>query len=302
MQYQFHVFYHFPCNDGELSRIIWEHFEPESCFYKWRHYDSHDEEINIINTLPEYSTVVFLDLTPSVDIISKLTINNNYIIIDHHKNAIITLVENKRNLPNYNILLFVQKGFSENPDYNNNLSGCILTWQYLTKDEIPLVVNYIGSKDVWDFSNPNTEPYCLGLNEYIKNFNEKEKLCFIDGLLNNNNDKQLINIGNELIREYKQLAIEVFSNYSFDKFNNLNIVDIKYINNNTNLYKYLIEYVKDNIDFFEDIDVLRILHNETDTSKTYSLRSIKDNVKVDEIARFYGGNGHEKAAGYTIHL
>jgi len=300
MQYQYSVFYHFPCNDGELSRIIWEHFEPNSCFYKWKHYDTHEEEINIINSLPEYSTVVFLDLTPAINIVNRLSTNNNYIIIDHHKNAIITLVENKKNLPNYNILLYVQKGFLlGNPDYNNNQSGCILTWQYFSKEKLPSVVYYIGSKDVWDFSNPNTEKYCLGINEYINNFNENDKICFMNKLLNDNNyDDEFINIGNKLIIEYKKKAVEVFNNYTFDTFNNINIVDVKC--ENTFIYKYLIEYAQDNKNLFEDIDVLRILHKETETSKTYSLRSIKEHIKVDNIARFYGGNGHEKAAGYTI--
>ncbi len=296
MQYLYYVFYHFPCNDGELSRIIWEHFEPNSYFYKWRHNDTHEEEINIINNLPDNSNIVFLDLTPSINIINRLSVNHNYIIIDHHKNAIITLVENKKNLPNYNILLYVQKRFPE----KNDLSGCILTWKYFSKEELPSVVYFIGCKDIWNFSNPHTEKYCLGFNEYIKQFNEEEKISFISKLLiNNDYYDEFINNGEHLIIEYKKLAIEIFNNYNFDTFNNLNILDLTC--NNTNIYKYLIEYVQENNNLFYDIDVLRILHNETETSKTYSLRSIKENVKVDEIARFFGGNGHEKASGYTIY-
>jgi hypothetical protein len=78
----YHVFYHFPCNDGELSRVIWENFEHNSLFYKWQHND-HTNEIDIINNLPEKSNVVFLDITPSSDI-EKLSNSHNYIIIDHH--------------------------------------------------------------------------------------------------------------------------------------------------------------------------------------------------------------------------
>jgi nanoRNase/pAp phosphatase (c-di-AMP/oligoRNAs hydrolase) len=63
------------------------------------------------------------------------------------------------------------------------------------------------------------------------------------------------------------------------------------------LYKYLIEFAEEN---FDDSDVLRILHSDTDNKKTYSLRSLKEHVKVDDMARFYDGNGHEKAAGYSI--
>lgn len=290
----YHVFYHSPCNDGELSRVIWEHFEPNSLFFKWIHQTTHEDDINIINNLPNKSTIVFLDTTPSFNIINKLTNKHDYIIIDHHKNPIITLVENKINLPDYNILLYVEKGFlSGNPD-NNKLSGCKLTWSYFSSKEYPEIVYYIGSKDVWDFSNPNTETFCQGFNEFIKNLDEKDKFILIHKLLDKNQSSEFINIGNDLIEKYKKEAINIFKYYDTDMFNSLTILDVKC--SNTNLYKYLIDFAQNN---FDDADILRILHLETDTILSYSLRSLKD-VNVDEMARYYGGNGHEKAAGYTI--
>ena len=75
-----------------------------------------------------------------------------------------------------------------------------------------------------------------------------------------------------------------------------NIIDIKC--SNTNLYKYIIEFAQDN---FDDSHILRILYSETETKLCYSLRSLKDDIKVDEMARHFGGNGHEKASGYIIY-
>jgi nanoRNase/pAp phosphatase (c-di-AMP/oligoRNAs hydrolase) len=60
------------------------------------------------------------------------------------------------------------------------------------------------------------------------------------------------------------------------------------------------EHLQQNALKYNDCDVLRILHTETETKKTYSLRSLKEHIKVDEMARHFGGNGHEKAAGYSI--
>ncbi len=293
----YHVFYHYPCNDGELSRVIWNHFEPNSTFYKWIHQNDHEDDIDIINNLPEGSTVVFLDVTPNI--MYRLSYKHKYIIIDHHKNPILSLINNKSNLPDYNILVYVEKGFPE----KNTLSGCKLTWLYLSKnhEDYPSVVYYIGSKDVWDFSNPNTESYCLGFNEYINNIYvlEDEKLKFMDKLIDENIDDLFINIGNKLIEDYKIEAINIFKNYQLNTLNidnkNINIIDIEC--HNTSLYKYLIEYAQDN---FDDSDVLRIQHSKNNNKLSYSLRSLKDNIKVDNIARYYGGNGHEKAAGYTI--
>lgn len=289
----YNVFYHYPCNDGELSRVIWNFFEPHSIFYKWQH-NNHDTEINIINKLPDKSNIVFLDITP-INAINKLNKTHNYIILDHHKDPMLKLINNKPNLPGYNILMHAQKGFPE----NNNLSGCMLTWKYFSEENYPSVVNHIGNKDVWNFSDPNTEEYCLGFNHYIRHFNEKRRIDFIkELLLNNKNDFLFMNIGANLINEYIKQAADVFNNYSIDKSpegNNYTIIDIKC--SNTLLYKYLIEYAQE---FFYDADVLRILHTETDDQKIYSLRSLKDDIKVDEIARTFGGNGHEKAAGYFI--
>ncbi len=303
----YHVFYHFPCNDGELSRVIWEYFAPSSNFHKWFHNLDHEEDINLINNLPENSNLVFLDVTP-INIIDKLSNSHNYIIIDHHKNPMLSLIEKKPFLPNYNILLYSQKGFPE----NNNLSGCKLTWLYCQKyfknneleDNIefqnyPSVVYYIGNKDVWDFSDPNTENYCLGLNNLLKtNYDDITRINYLKSLLNSDeNDSKIINVGSLLVHSYKEQAKNIFKNYEYDIFDKFNILDIKC--SNTNLYKYLIDYAIEN---FDEQHILRILHSETDTQKNYSLRSLKTDVKVDEMARFYGGNGHEKAAGYSINI
>ncbi len=294
----YHVFYHYPCNDGELSRVVWNYFEPNSCFYKWIHQNDHENDINIINNLPDGSNIVFLDVTPNI--INRLSNKHKYIIIDHHKNPIISLMNNKPNLPNYNILLYVEKGFPE----KNKLSGCRLTWLFFTtnQEDYPSIVYHIGNKDVWDFSNPNTESYCLGLNEYINTniFDEKEKLEFMDKLIDEDMDDLFIDIGNKLIEDYKLQAETIFYNYNLTTLNinnmNINIIDIEC--SNTMLYKYLIEYAQDN---FDDSDILRILHFKNDNKLSYSLRSLKEHIKVDDIARFYGGNGHEKAAGYTLY-
>ena len=63
------------------------------------------------------------------------------------------------------------------------------------------------------------------------------------------------------------------------------------------MFKYLIDYAAGE---YNDVDILRILHTEKDNKSVYSLRSLKENIFVDSIARKYGGNGHPKAAGYKI--
>ncbi len=291
----YHVFYHYPCNDGKLSQIIWNHFEPNSLFYKWIH-NNNTESINIINNLPPKSSVVFLDITPPILLLPS---SHSYIIIDHHKNAMLELVKNKPNQPDYNILLYAEKGFPE----NNMMSGCMLTWKYMTNKEYPSIVYHIGNKDVWNFNNPNTEPYCLGFESLINTqMSDIETDRFINNLLiTNENDEQIIQEGNELIETYKDQAKKYFTDniikLTVETYDDItyNIIDIKC--SEIHLYKYLIDV---SYDYYDDQHVLRILKEDNGNKKTYSLRSLYSNIKVDNIARYYGGNGHEKAAGYSI--
>ena len=287
----YHVFYHDPCNDGEVSKIVWKYFESNSIFYPWKH-NNHTDQINIINKLPDNSNIVFLDLTP---IIENLSDKHNYIIIDHHKNAIESLVNKKPTLPTYKIELYTQRGFPE----NNNLSGCMLTWGYFTKSKYPSIVNYIGNKDVWNFSDPNTELYCIGYDALISEHYDRDE--YIINLIDYNDDINIIDVGKRLIESYKETAIDIFNNSvktNIESINdyNYNIIDINC--SNYTLFKYLIEYAQLK---YPDYDVLRILQIDIVKMKTYSLRSLKDNIKVDGIARYYGGNGHEKASGYSIY-
>ncbi len=284
----YHVFSHFPCNDGELAKVIWSYFKNGSAFYKWNHSDNY-KEIEIINNLPQESNVVFLDVTPPIE---KLSNKHHYIIIDHHLDPILQF--KNKNLENYNYLLFTHPNFPE----ENNMSGCILTWKYFSEAALPSVVHHVGNKDVWNFSDPDTEAYCVGYNIYLNSDYYREG--FILKLLQSNElDEQIISIGRLNIENYKTQAFYLFEyvEYNNIEYNDFNykVIDIKC--SDSYLYKYLIEYAEEN---YKDFHVLRILNSEKNNIKTYSLRSIGKDITVDGIARLYGGNGHPRAAGYSI--
>lgn len=289
----YHVFSHYPCNDGEVASAVWSYFRPDSKLYKWKHNDNINE-INIINNLPDNSNIVFLDVTPKIELLSN---KHNYIIIDHHKDPLLKLL-NHPEKENYNLDIFIQENFPT----ENFLSGCMLTWDYFSKYKYPSLVYFIGNKDVWNFSNPETEPYCIGYNECIEKCNPENRIEFIKNLLiNNTTENDLIIFGLKTIKKYKHEATSYFKNIILtnERINDINysILDIECISESrNNLYKYLIEYAKK---YYPHMQVLRILHTITPTQKIYSLRSLLD-INVDIIARYYGGNGHEKAAGYTI--
>ena len=283
------IFYHYPCNDGELAKTIWQLKYPKSKFVKWNHVEKH-LAIDYINNIIEPRQIVFLDICPTLDI---LPIKHKYIILDHHKNAVETLNLSLNGPHQYDIVVI----------YDILKSGCMLTWDYCFPTKVyPLVVKHIGNKDIWDFSDIDTEPYCLGYNDIINITNNNNMInSTIKVLLNSDTiplHNMMIEIGNKMIKENQLNAGIYFCNIKYNKeiIDNIeyDIIDIEC--SDTNIYKYLIEYAQKTY----NSDVLRILHTKQPTINTYSLRSLKEHINVDTIARKYGGNGHMKAAGYSI--
>ena len=285
-----HVFAHFPCNDGELSYIIWEYFKPNSKIYMWKHNDNLNE-IDIINKLPDNSNIVFLDLTPPLE---KLKKTHKYTIIDHHKEPLLVLL-NSTFKNNYNLTLHYQEGFPN----MNDMSGCMLTWKFLTSRKYPSVVYYVGNKDVWNFSDSNTEPYCIGYNMEISKYKGDERKKCIRYMIENDIDDIMIQNGQTKIDEYKKSVKKYFNLVTLygesDMYGKYNVIQITCKENY--MFKYLIDYAIEN---YKTSDVLCIHHTETSDTNMYSLRRLKDDIRVDGIARKYNGNGHEGAAGYII--
>jgi len=110
----------------------------------------------------------------------------------------------------------------------------MLTWMYCYGDKpLPKIIYHIGRKDIWDFSDPDTEPYCIGFNEVISN-EVITKLLFDD---TNDLHNIFIEKGKEMINIYKQEAAQIFENYKVDG----NIIEINLITSQSQyvLYKYL---------------------------------------------------------------
>ena len=282
-----YVFYHFPCNDGELAKIIWELKYPKSIFIKWNHMEA-DIAIDFLNNIKEQSDIIFLDVCPSCILPSI----HNYTVIDHHLNPINNMNKyiEKNNLTNVNMLCDVSK------------SGCMLSWEYCyDKKKYPIIVHHIGNKDLWNFNDINTEPYCIGYNNHLyANKNNREYI--IKSLLISDTTcyhEMFISDGIKTIVDKITLAEQYFleKTFSIETVDdiNYNIIDINC--DDSSMFKYLIDYAAGE---FINIDILRILHTKKDNKTVYSLRSLKENIFVDGIARKYGGNGHPKAAGYTL--
>lgn len=267
---KYFVFYHSPCNDGELCMEIWKNKYSDSILNPWDHINV-EKNINLLNNVSIDNTIVFLDYCPKSEYIKDLT--NKIIIIDHHENACTNI-----DITN-NIELI----------YNPNKSGCMLVWEYLYNNTLyPITIYHVGNNDIFNFDDPETEPFVLA----YKDFNiDYFKLC-----KNSDIYCDIINKGKDIINKFKVEAEKCFNYIEEEKMDNINILTIKC--NNYKLIKYLLEFAQSN---YNNFNVLRIKQYRKD-KHCYSLRSIDGKTKVDSIARLYGGNGHPYAAGYSINI
>lgn len=114
--------------------------------------------------------------------------------------------------------------------------------------------------------------------------------------------------------DYEFVIKNLYMSRSFGKIQLLNRIysNLKFENNNKIAYSYLLKKDFDELNINEDksegmineilgienIEVAMIL-KECDENYKVSLRA-KNDINVNEIASFYGGGGHKKAAGFHI--
>lgn len=294
-----YIFYHGRCPDGELSAAIFKrsNIVTECEYIPWYHHNK-ENVYKIFEKINNNDVIYFLDVSPSIEDVNNYISNNKIIIIDHHKNAVESILSN------------LTENITMNYDPNFKKAGCQLTWEYIcnktnTYEIYPKPLKYIGDMDVWNFTDKNTEPFCLAYKEYFK-FSEylesSERLKIMETILLL--DNEFINIiierGNRMIKEYKKIAKKYFDiideEFLFDENNNVFralCIKCDYVK----YFKYIIDYAQQN--YKKTFDILRIERNY-DNKISYSLRILKDDKTVDSIARNYGGNGHPLAAGYSI--
>ena len=300
------VIHHYPCPDGELAASIFQSKFKNSIFIPWLH--EYKEKLvgeikEIIKKQANKPIVYYLDYCP--DFLTALEISGlveKIIIIDHHKSACDKF---QTDLEGYIVQMI------ENPNieltFNNNKSGCQLTWDYCYPGkEYPTSVKHIGNRDIWVWDDVDTEPFTCAYQLYYELNNElspEERLDIYSKILNCNEDtvSHIIEKGKTLIEKMKYECLDLLPNVrpcvDFDvKGHQLSVIEIpmtKY-----HLTKYIQELIKNQ---YPEHEVLRLVYQK-DSMNVYSLRSLKEEVRVDLLAQKYGGNGHAQASGYKINL
>ena len=277
------IIYHRVDWDGYTSGAVALKAMPNADTLGWNYGDP-------LPDVSTYKTVILVDLTISDknDYTWMYENADKLIWIDHHSNAI-------SKITNTNIRGVRQDG----------IGACVLTWNYFfAGQELPPHIALIGTYDVFRKDGKFAKwsdawSYQLALNQYgpattKKDADKRVKLA----LRYINEPPQItlkrIKMGEGLEEKRSQQEVETFNNAQFVKHNGITICKLIADGQPAML-------IKTNSDnHTADLFVIRSVEPlQSDQTKYKISLRVPENSKVDasKIARQFGGNGHEKAAG-----
>ena len=322
------IFAHSPCFDGFMSLVTaYNYFkksedEKENIFYlPFSNSFATEKFVNVLvskyRTNSEKVELFFLDMCPAIseidfyiseDVYSK-KIPYYVTVIDHH-------ITNQDKTEKFHKTEFL------NMIFNNNMSGCTLTFKYFNKDEeVPLIYKYIEARDIFKKDHglenfeeiisciygENQSPQALVFEKWLENIedaNKKTKLQmekFYDYF-----DKPIedfLKRGKEYEKYRKYIIDLIMKKKTFIvKFR----VDEDFYTSSISFGPYIFRsdvgnrLVKEkNIDF-----AMFISPDETKEGRIFNVanRSINEKTDVSKIASYFGSGGHRNAAGYDIKI
>jgi oligoribonuclease NrnB/cAMP/cGMP phosphodiesterase (DHH superfamily) len=283
------IIYHNPCSDGIASAWVVKHFIPTAELIPCLAGRSPQNDI----THFQGKKIIFVDLCPSKEYLENLAdIADHITILDHH----ITAYKSLENVSHPNV----------NYIFDNNQSGCMITWNYFSSEPIPWFLAYIGDRDLWKWEltcskEINTTLYDdehtnfkglsklfdMNQNSSLTNFyNTDTYYSFVS------RGKILYEIKDKQIKTCMKTAIHCnFDNYNIWLFTSP--PDILSEVGNSLMVKNMKNGSKPHFTVCWRYNV--------QTHEYYiSMRSSSSSIDISEICKKFGGGGHRNAAGCTL--
>lgn len=208
---------------------------------------------------------------------SMLKTATSITILDHHISAekdLATLLENGR-----------IKGL-----FDMNRSGAMLAWQWYNPDQPPpKLIAFIQDRDLWQFKLEGTREIHAALSSYPYDFEVWDKL-----MASGDDELALLKRDGEAIerrlqKDVKQLIAAGVRRMTIAGY------DVPVLNASS-------AYVSDAGHLLSIGEPFAACYWDHADGRSFSLRSSKDGIDVAEVAKKYGGGGHEKAAGFTVQI
>jgi len=254
-----YILYHKDCEDGFGAAWI-----------AWKALGDQAEYIPVQHAelppeLPDRSRVTIVDFSYPREVIIELNERMESLwVLDHHKTAAQDLAG------------------LEFATFDMQKSGAMLAWEYWFPGEsAPLLLQYIQDKDLWLFQLENSLEVSAALRSYPKDFEVWNSLAIDD-------------LAKDGIAIQRAINIQVSKHVEIATLQNVGGYLVPVVNATC----YLSE-IGDQLNArYSDTPFAACYFDREDRKRQWSLRS-RGNFDVSEVARRFGGGGHQNAAGYT---
>lgn len=237
----------------------------------WKHFGDSVKYIPLsyTSTIPEFckeDRVLVVDFCFNLAECLKIyKIVDKFQILDHHKTA-------KEEI-----------GDQEFAHFDMKKSGAMLAWEWCTSDGAPDVIKYVQDADLWKFELPYSKEYSAALRLRPLSFD----------IWNNMQTGDIIREGMAVVQNMNSKVDELCKSAIMMQ---IHIYTVPVVNTDmyiSNVCHRLLELYPDTC--------FSAAYYDRDDVRQWSLRC-RDNFDVSEIAKIYGGGGHQKAAGFTVKM
>ena len=173
--------------------------------------------------------------------------------------------------------------------FDMNKSGAMLAWEWFIPDRpAPELIAYIQDRDLWQFKLKGTREINAALASYPYDFEVWDNLMeSADGIDILKRDGEAIE--RRLQKDVKELIASGVRRMVIGGH------DVPVLNASS-------AYVSDAGHIMSIGEAFAACYWDHADGRSFSLRSSDDGIDVAEVAKKYGGGGHEKAAGFTVQI
>lgn len=219
--------------------------------------------------------VLLVDFSYKKDVLEDmLKVAASITILDHHISA-------------ENDLSVLLKAGEVQGLFDMNKSGAMLAWEWFVPDRpAPELIAYIQDRDLWQFKLKGTREINAALASYPYDFEVWDNLMeSADGIEILMRDGEAIE--RRLQKDVKELIASGVRRMVIGGY------DVPVLNASS-------AYVSDAGHIMSIGEAFAACYWDHADGRSFSLRSSDDGIDVAEVAKKYGGGGHEKAAGFTV--
>lgn len=260
---------HGNCSDGfGAAWAVWKNCNKDyNIEYKFM---KHGDKLNFEEI--KNKAILFTDFVLDRATMSRISQSNPVFIVDHHIDA-------KNDL----------EGF-KNSIIDITQAASVLAWKNTSNEPVPALLKFVEDRDLQMYKLPFSNEILQVLSTVKKDFEEWND--FHERL--NENISEVIENGRVLKRQYKKYLNDIISNAQ----------DIEILGNKGKIVNANWEFASDAAEeLAKGGDFAISWFAEKDGTIRTSWRSVPGSkLKVNWLAGFYGGGGHEHSAGAHINI